>query len=80
MNRLISELVNYGLQKNLVHADDKTYVINQLIELFGKSEFQWVDAETRPLSEILDDMNDYAAGLRHRLEFIEVFDENFNPI
>ena len=61
MNKLISELVNYGLQKNLVHADDKTYVINQLIELFGKSEFQWVDAETRPLSEILDDMNDYAA-------------------
>ena len=23
------------------------------------------------------DMNDYAAGLRHNLEFIEVFDEKF---
>ena len=61
MNKLISELVSYGLQHNLVHADDKTYVINQLLELFGKAEFQWVDAEPRQLYEILDDMNDYAA-------------------
>ena len=61
MNKLISELVSYGMQNNLVHADDKTYVINQLLELFGKAEFQWVDTEPRPLHEILDDMNDYAA-------------------
>ena len=61
MNKLISELVNYGLQKELVHTDDKVYVINQLLELFGKSEFHWVDAEPRQLCEILDDMNDYAA-------------------
>ena len=62
MNKLISELVSYGLQQKLVHTDDKTYVINQLLELFGKAEFQWVDVEPRPLHEILDDMNDYAAA------------------
>ena len=61
MNKLISELVSYGLQQNLVDADDKTYVINRLLELFGKVEFQWVDTEPRQLYEILDDMNDYAA-------------------
>ena len=61
MNKLISELVNYGLQNGLVHADDKIYVINQLLELFGKAEFQWVDAEPRQVQEILDEMNDYAA-------------------
>ena len=60
MNKLISELVNYGLQQGLVDVDDKTYVINQLLELFQMAEFQWVDAESRPLCEILDDMNDYA--------------------
>ena len=63
MNKLISELVNYGLQKNLVHADDKTYVINQLIELFKKPEFQWVDVEPRQLCEILNDMNDQAVAM-----------------
>ena len=63
MNKLISELVSYGMQNNLVHADDKTYVINQLLELFGKAEFQWVDTEPRPLHEILDDMNDYAVEM-----------------
>ena len=42
MNKLISELVKYGLNQNLVHTDDKTYVINQLLELFHKAEFQWV--------------------------------------
>ena len=61
MNKLISELVSYGLQKKLVHTDDKTYVINQLLELFKKAEFQWVDVEPRQLCEILNDMNDYAA-------------------
>jgi len=60
MNKLISELVNYGLQQKLVQPDDKVYVINQLLGLFEKSEFQWVETETRQLFEILNDMNDYA--------------------
>ena len=62
MDRLISELVSYGLKNDLVHADDKTYVVNRLLELFGKNEFQWVDAKERRLEEILSDMNDYAVA------------------
>ena len=60
MDRLISELVSYGLHYSLVHADDKIYVINRLLELFQKAEFQWVDTDIRELDEILQDMNDYA--------------------
>ena len=60
MDKLISELVSYGLQHDLVHSDDKTYVVNRLLELFGKNEFQWVDVKERRLEEILTDMNDYA--------------------
>lgn len=60
MDRLISELVSYGLKYHLVHVDDKIYVINRLLELFEKLEFQWVDTNVRQLNEILSDMNDYA--------------------
>ncbi len=60
MDRLISELVNYGCKQNLVHVDDKNYVVNQLLELFGKTEFHWYDVTPRLLDKILSDMNDYA--------------------
>ena len=60
MDRLISELVSYGLKYQLVHEDDKMYVINSLIEVFGKKDFQWVDTDVRELHEILSDLCDYA--------------------
>ena len=60
MDRLISELVSYGLKYELVHEDDKMYVINNLIEVFGKKDFQWVDTDVRELHEILSDLCDVA--------------------
>lgn len=60
MDKLISELISYGLKYHLVHIDDKIYVINRLLELFEKSEFQWMDTDARQLDAILSDMNDYA--------------------
>ena len=62
MDRLISELVAYGMGHHLVHTDDKIYVINRLLELFKKSEFHWMDVDTRQLDAILSDMNDYAVS------------------
>ena len=62
MDKLISELISYGLKYHLVHIDDKIYVINRLLELFEKSEFQWMDVEARQLDAILSDMNDYAVS------------------
>ena len=60
MDKLISELVSYGLKYNLVDVEDKNYTVNRLLELFDKNEFQWIDVEIRRLEEILSDMNDYA--------------------
>lgn len=60
MNKLISELVSYGLEKNLIDAADKTYVINRLLEVFELKEFAWSEEKVRPLSDILSDMTDYA--------------------
>ena len=62
MDRLISELVTYGMNYHLVHVDDRTYVINRLLELFEKSDFQWIDTDVRQLDMILSDMNDYAVA------------------
>ena len=60
MNKLISELVRYGIRSGLVDIDDKIYVINQLMELFQLRDFSWVEEEERPLHDILSDMTEYA--------------------
>ena len=61
INKLINELVKYGMDSHLVEEDDKVYVTNRLLELFGLMEFteEAVDT-TRPLNEILEDMMAYA--------------------
>lgn len=68
INKLISELVNYGLQEELFPADDKVYVINKLLELFGVKEFQWSEEKPRVLCKILADMTDYAIEMDLLLE------------
>ena len=60
MDKLISELVSYGMVNGLIAEDDKVYVINRLLELFDKKEFVWSDEEIRPIHLILSDMMDYA--------------------
>ena len=60
MNQLISELVGYGLRKNLIVPEDKIYIINKLLALFEKDDFMWVETEPRALCEILKDLTDYA--------------------
>lgn len=60
MNRLISELVKYGIERGLVDTEDKIYVINSLLELFGLNDFVWSEEQVRPLNCILADMTTYA--------------------
>mgnify|MGYP003303784511 FL=1 len=60
MDKLISELVSYGIQNGLVNVEDKVYVINRLLEEFGKKEFTWSDVPVRPIHQILEDMMSYA--------------------
>lgn len=60
VNKLISELIIYGINKGLIDAEDKVYVINSLLELFELSDFEWSNETVRPINCILTDMTDYA--------------------
>ena len=60
MDRLISELVSYGITNELIAEDDKVYVINRLLELFDKKDFVWSDEKVRSIHMILADMMKYA--------------------
>ena len=62
MNKVISELVSYGMLNGLIAEDDKVYVINRLLELFDKKDFVWSDEPVRPIHLILKDMTNYAIG------------------
>lgn len=60
IDKLISELVSYGMTNGLIAEDDKVYVVNRLLELFDKNEFAWTNEKVRPIHLILSDMMDYA--------------------
>ena len=60
MDKVISELVSYGMLNGLITEDDKVYVINRLLELFDKKDFVWSDEQVRPIHLILEDMMNYA--------------------
>ena len=61
INKLINELINYGVKNQMIETDDKVYVTNRLLELFELMEYteESIDNE-RPLCEILDEMMAYA--------------------
>lgn len=60
MDKVISELVSYGMLNGLIAEDDRVYVINRLLELFDKKDFVWSDEQVRPIHLILEDMMNYA--------------------
>ena len=39
INRLINELMAYGMREYLVDEDDRVYITNRLLDLFGQIEF-----------------------------------------
>ena len=60
INRLINELMAYGVREHLVCEDDRVFVTNRLLELFGLMEFTEENVEERKLADILLDMCKYA--------------------
>lgn len=60
MDKLISELVSYGIANGFIDAEDKVYVINRLLELFDKKDFKWIESKAREIHLILEDMMTYA--------------------
>ena len=69
INRLIDELMEYGLTSGLVDEDDKVYTTNKLLEFFKIDEYvpgegsaeKGSNSSSRELHLILEDMLDYAA-------------------
>ena len=61
INNLITELVNYGIDKGLIDKADVIYVTNRLLELFKLNSYKKEDVNnTREIHLILKDMLDYA--------------------
>jgi len=61
INRLINEIIAYGVRSRLVEEEDKVYLTNRLLELFGLLEFsEEVILEERNVADILNDMCKYA--------------------
>ncbi|MGN0435254.1 MAG: UDP-glucose--hexose-1-phosphate uridylyltransferase [Wujia sp.] len=62
IDKLINELVIYGINNGLVDQADKVFVTNSLLELFGVLEYTETTDEVTPreLNTILEEMLDYA--------------------
>ncbi len=59
---LIDELVEYGIRSGLVEKEDRIYVINQLLELYKRDDYEEIARKisNRKLHEILEDMLELA--------------------
>lgn len=60
MNKLISELVSYGIERGLIDEADKVYIINQLLSMFQILEYKEEEVKPREIHLILEDMLTYA--------------------
>lgn len=60
MERYIAALLDYGCEQGLIAAEDRIYVRNQLLDLFGMDSFEETDGGGLPLEEILSGMLAYA--------------------
>ncbi len=58
---IISELVNYAEEHNLIEESDRAYATARLMEILSLSDFsEYEISEYRPLANILNDACDYA--------------------
>lgn len=60
MERYIAALLDYGCEQGLIAAEDRIYVRNQLLDLFGMDSYEETDGGKLPLEEILSGMLAYA--------------------
>lgn len=62
VNRLVKELVSYGLENGLVAAEDRVYTINRLLEILHLDDYVEEDtpASGMELEEILSGLLDWA--------------------
>ena len=56
----IKQLVNYGIEAELLKEEDRVYTTNLLLDLLKVSEYEDLEVEIGELEDILKDMLDYA--------------------
>lgn len=56
----IKQLVNYGIEAELLKEEDRVYTTNLLLDLLKVAEYEDLEVETMELEDILKDMLDYA--------------------
>jgi UDPglucose--hexose-1-phosphate uridylyltransferase len=81
INIEIKRLINYGIDKKLIHKEDETYAINSIIEILHLDEFIDVEVAPEVLSHpqsILDNILDFAyqAGIleENTVTYRDLFD------
>ena len=57
---MIDLLVNYGLERGLLHSEDAIYTRNQLLMVMQLDEYEATASEPKPLHEILDTLTEEA--------------------
>ena len=57
----IAQLADYGVAKGLIHASDRNYAINALLEVMGMDE-PGEDRPALPLAELLKALTDDAVA------------------
>lgn len=60
MNKTINQLLQFGLDHQMIDENDLPYAANQLIDLLKIDSFEREHVEAPSLYPILDDLLDYA--------------------
>lgn len=60
VNIYITALVQYAVNKGLIKFCDKTYIINQLLDILALDSYEPVETRPLPLEEILQGLIEYA--------------------
>ena len=63
INTYITQLVQYGLEKNLIEPGDRVWAANRMLSVLGLDRWQApADVQSRPLEDILRDILDWAVA------------------
>ena len=81
INHELNRLINFALQKNLIHEEDKIYASNMLLGLLKLNEFtpEKINEELKTASPILENILDYAISqnlIENTVTERDLFDTN----
>ncbi|MBE6788252.1 MAG: UDP-glucose--hexose-1-phosphate uridylyltransferase [Ruminococcaceae bacterium] len=60
INKYITALINYAIDKNLISEHDKIYTINRVLEILNLDEYEYQECDLKDISVILEKICDFA--------------------